>query len=171
MEPRPYRGRSDWKRICDLLIEGRRADNGTYYIHVGDFAWWIRSAVMRAAFNSPLPIEHHRQRYLLFMRSPVYERERDLIAIAPDGRAAACCTIWCDDVNKVGLFEPVGTHPEFQGQGIGAALMRFGQTKMRNRGVRTAMVCPNGDNPAAIKLYESVGFCQTNRLLWFSKPC
>src|SRR3984957_10875274 len=41
MNPRPYRARSDWKRICDLLIAGRRANNGTYYIHVGDFAWWM----------------------------------------------------------------------------------------------------------------------------------
>jgi hypothetical protein len=35
----------------------------------------------------------------------------------------------------------------------------------------TAMVCPDGDNPAAINLYESAGFRQTKRLLWFSKAC
>jgi hypothetical protein len=34
--PRPYRNHADWNRICDLLIAGRRADNGTYWDEHGD---------------------------------------------------------------------------------------------------------------------------------------
>src|SRR6185503_20994157 len=40
MEPRPYRDRSDWKKMLNLLVEGRRANNGTYYVHTGDVSWW-----------------------------------------------------------------------------------------------------------------------------------
>ena len=36
---------------------------------------------------------------------------------------AAACTIWFDQVNGVGLFEPVATHPDFQGRGLGKAVM------------------------------------------------
>jgi hypothetical protein len=40
-EPRLYRDEHDLQAMCDLLILGRKADNGTYYIHTGDLGWWL----------------------------------------------------------------------------------------------------------------------------------
>ena len=40
-EPRPYRGERDLEAMRDLLVRGRQASNGTYYIHTGDLNWWL----------------------------------------------------------------------------------------------------------------------------------
>jgi len=41
MRARPYEGLQDLHAMLDLLAEGRKADNGTYYIHRGDLQWWL----------------------------------------------------------------------------------------------------------------------------------
>ena len=54
---------------------------------------------------------------------------------SPDGRGASACTIWFDPVNAVGLFEPVATHPDFQGKGLGKAVMAEGLRCMKVAGM------------------------------------
>jgi mycothiol synthase len=39
--PRPYRGKKDLDRMRAILVNGRQAGNGTYYIHLGDLDWWL----------------------------------------------------------------------------------------------------------------------------------
>ena len=56
-------------------------------------------------------------------RAPLYRRDLDLVAVAPDGELAAFCTVWFDDVTRTAAFEPVGTHPDHQRRGLGRALM------------------------------------------------
>lgn len=41
MKARGYEGMHDLYAMLDLLAEGRKADNGTYYIHRGDLQWWL----------------------------------------------------------------------------------------------------------------------------------
>jgi mycothiol synthase len=36
-----YRGEQDLKAMLDLLAAGRKANNGTYYVHCGDLQWWL----------------------------------------------------------------------------------------------------------------------------------
>jgi hypothetical protein len=38
--------------------------------------------------------------------------------VAPNGDYVSFCTIWIDERNKYGKFEPVGTHAEYQGMGL-----------------------------------------------------
>ena len=92
------------------------------------------------------------------MRSAVYDGERDLFVRSPDGRGASACTIWFDEVNGVGLFEPVGTHPAFQRQGLGKAVMTEGLRRMKSAGMRRAIVGFDPTNVAALALYTSMGF-------------
>jgi len=40
-EPRGYRDETDLHKMFHLLVEGRRANNGSYYVHVGDLSWWL----------------------------------------------------------------------------------------------------------------------------------
>ena len=120
-QPRPYRNRADLDRMRALLIEGRKANNGTYYVHVGDVNWWLfypnqekdfperiflwedGGSVIGWSLFSPgdrafdvyvhptLPFDQYWPRYQSFMRSEVYEAERDRVVAAPDGRFAAFC--------------------------------------------------------------------------------
>jgi hypothetical protein len=39
LSPRAYSNPQDLEKMRLLLIEGRRANNGTYYVHVGDLSW------------------------------------------------------------------------------------------------------------------------------------
>lgn len=96
--------------------------------------------------------------YLKVMRSPGYDTERELVIVAPDGRFAAFCIIWLDDLNKVGLFEPVGAHADFRRMGLTRQLMYEGLRRMQAAGMETAIVLYEVDNPASTRLYESVGF-------------
>jgi ribosomal protein S18 acetylase RimI-like enzyme len=39
--PRPYRDERDISAMRDILIEGRKANTPTYYVHTGDLNWWL----------------------------------------------------------------------------------------------------------------------------------
>jgi hypothetical protein len=298
LEPRPYRDERDLARMRDLLVEGRRSANGSYYAHVGDLDWWLfypseahewqeilflwdytdaqvglrgwallspewrafdvfvhprerggqqtagmytwaeerlagivqasggqdirsmwvceddavlvahlerrgfarqedhlvyherslespipapallqgyqvrpvagegelplRAAASHAAFESKLPFEAYCQRYQRFMRSPAYDPARDLVVIAPDGRAAAFCVFWLDPANRVGLFEPVGRTRLTAGRAWGKRSCWMGCGGCRRaacgrRGVRRER------QPAALALYRAAGFQQVDR--------
>jgi len=72
-------------------------------------------------------------------------------------------------LTKIGHFEPVGTHPDFQRKGLGKSLLFEGLRRLKSEGMDAADVCTNHDNDAAIRLYESVGFQIDKRLLTYKK--
>jgi ribosomal protein S18 acetylase RimI-like enzyme len=129
-----------------------------------------RARASHSAFKSRREWAPYLARYLRFVRSPVYDRERELVAAAPDGRIAAFAIWWPDTANRVGLFEPVGTHMEFQRLGLGRAVVREGLRRMRAHGLRQAIVCSEAENPGAVALYTGCGFQTINRLLSYQKP-
>lgn len=135
----------------------------------GELEVSARATAQYGAFESKAKIEHYVERFTNFMRSPVYDPELDIVAVAPDGRVGAFCIVWTDPVNRIGLFEPVGTHPDFQRKGLGRAVMREGLLRLQERGMERAIVSTYEDNPAAIKFYESVGFQVVNRLGTYEK--
>lgn len=128
-----------------------------------------RALASHSAFKSTWPMDRYMARRLSFMRSPFFSADRDIVVAAPDGRVAAFCIYWLDLDNRVGLFEPVGTHADFQGRGLGKALMLATLRRMRAEGMTRARVCCKVDNPAGNRLYESVGFTRRGRLVWFEK--
>jgi mycothiol synthase len=303
-EPRPYRDEHDLQGMCDLLVAGRKAANGTYYIHTGDLRWWLyypplegdfwndiylwddpdepdrllgwallsvdwvgfdvyvqpelrgsqialemytwaeqmavkiarekhrqtisclwvfhddevldrhfiehgfhrargmlhmtrsldggitpheilpgfkvrscegeaevagRAQAQFGAFTSHAPFEQYLARFRNFMRSPVYDRDLDIVAAAQDGHIGAFSIIWLDSVNQVGLFEPVGTHPDFQRKGLGRAVLQEGLRRMQARNMKQAIVSVYEDNLPAKNLYESLGFQVVNWLGTYEK--
>jgi len=137
---------------------------------VGESEVRLRAEVSYAAFESLKPFEDYQQRMLRFMRSPVYQSGLDLVTVSPEGRFASFCLLWPDTVNRIGLFEPVGTHPDFQSKGLGKAVVAFGLQRLSELGMTHASVCVETDNLPAIRLYESMGFRSTSRLLTYEKP-
>lgn len=92
--------------------------------------------------------------YRNIQTAPLYRRDLDLVAVAPDGSIAAFCTIWFDDVTRSAYFEPVATVPAHQRRGLGKAVMIEGLRRLRRRGCLTASV--GGSSPRANALYRSV---------------
>jgi GNAT superfamily N-acetyltransferase len=135
----------------------------------GELEVAARAKAQYGAFESKAKFEQYVARFTNFMRSPVYDRELDIVIEAPDGQVGAFCIVWTDPVNQVGLFEPVGTHPDFQRKGLGRAVMLEGLRRLKHRGMKSAIVSTYEDHPPAIKLYESVGFQVVHRLGTYEK--
>ena len=96
--------------------------------------------------------------YRRLRTAPVYRPDLDFVAVAPDGRLAAYCICWLDPTTRVAEFEPVGTHPDFRGRGIGRTLLLEAFRRLREAGAETAIVLTNANNVPAVRLYESAGF-------------
>ena len=134
----------------------------------------MRAALQRDAFfpGGSKTYEEGTLRQLAVMKMPHYDPQLDLMVMAPDGTPAAGCICWEDPVNRVGLFEPVGTRPQFRRQGLATALMLGGLQRLRARGMQAALV--TGAHPGKEEqsteftssrfVYEAVGFqllCRT----------
>lgn len=118
----------------------------------------LRAQVTHGAFRLDEDWEDFAAAYTRFIGSAGYDGERDLFVRSPDGRGASACTIWFDPVNAVGLFEPVVTHPDFQGRGLGKAVMAEGMRRMKAAGMQRAVLGFDPNNAAALALYTSLGF-------------
>jgi len=119
-----------------------------------------RSWLSWKAFHPDEPDERYEgwAWYRNVQRAPLYRRDLDLVAVAPDGELAAFCTLWFDDVTRTAAFEPVGTHPAHQRRGLGKALMAEGLRRVRDLG---ATLCTVGSySVAAGALYASLGFTE-----------
>ncbi len=105
------------------------------------------------------PVLHQKAAALQKVKeTPLYRRDLHLIVQVPDGRLAAECIVWLDAANNIGIFEPVRTHPDFYRRGLGKALLSEGLKLMCERGATLAKVAHDRDNPAAERLYTSLGF-------------
>lgn len=128
-----------------------------------------RRRASHAAFESTMDPQMHLDRYLRFMRSPVYDPQRDLVAVAPDGRIASFM-IWWPDPSGIAQIDPFGTHPEFHGKGLGNALVHHGLRAMRDAGMTLCRVITDEPRTGATSFYESVGFQDVGRLRWWANP-
>ena len=97
-----------------------------------------------------------------------YRDSLDCVVEAPDGRFAAYCLCWPDDLNSVAEFEPVGTREEFRRRGLGAAVCTFALRRLHDEGIRQAIVYCS--SPPACALYESLGFRIHASLVGYSRP-
>ncbi|MEB3282306.1 MAG: N-acetyltransferase [Lyngbya sp.] len=105
------------------------------------------------------------EEYLHSIKHPEYNRELDLIAIAPDGTFAAFCEshIYPEDnkrnTRNEGWIIGLGTRREFRQLGLGRAMLLSGMQCLKAKGMDTAILIVDAENPSgALRLYESVGF-------------
>ena len=119
-----------------------------------------------SAFNGKWDAQDYREHV---MKQPGYNPKNLFVVVAPDGQFTAFTIIWFDEVNKVGLFEPVGTHQDFHRRGLARALMLHCLHLMKERGMKTAKVGHDSENVAAKKLYHSIGFSKKYHTLGYKK--
>jgi mycothiol synthase len=119
-----------------------------------------RSWASWRAFHPDEPEERYEgwEWYRNVQRSPLYRRDMDLVAVAPNGEIAAFTTVWYDETTKTGAFEPVGTQPQHQRKGLVKALLTEGLRRLKQ--LSTLMAYVSSYDLAAHKAYESVGFTQ-----------
>jgi ribosomal protein S18 acetylase RimI-like enzyme len=109
--------------------------------------------------------------YRHVMQTWPYRADLDCVVEAPDGRFVSYVLCWYDDANRVGEFEPVGTHPDYRRMGLGAAACRYALQRLHEEGAQQAIVYAGGrdEDAGARALYESVGFRQLTRAVELRK--
>jgi mycothiol synthase len=96
--------------------------------------------------------------YRYAMESPGYDPGRELVAETADGELAAFAVTWYDEVNRTGLLEGVGTHPDHRRRGLGRAVVTYAAHHMAAAGMEYATVANSESNAASGALYRSAGF-------------
>jgi len=112
-------------------------------------------ALHRAAFDSAIMTPSWRLRTL---RTPFYNPELDLVAVAPDGRLAGFCVWWYNPQLKTAQIEPLGVSSDFQHLGLSQALMQVGFGRAAALGAERVMVDTYNFNLPTLKAYEVAGF-------------
>ncbi|MFC1475236.1 GNAT family N-acetyltransferase [Candidatus Zixiibacteriota bacterium] len=111
--------------------------------------------LLNAAFNRDF---HTAAEFRNFAKlAPCYRQDLDLVAVAPDGMFAAYTGVPFNEANNYGIFEPVCTHPEHLRKGLAHRLMLEGLCRLKALGASEVYVV-TGDQIAANKLYDSIGF-------------
>jgi GNAT superfamily N-acetyltransferase len=99
--------------------------------------------------------------YRTLQRAPLYRRDLDLVAVAPDGELAACCTIWLDEATCTAGAEPVGTHPAHRRKGLAWAILAEGLRRAHHLGATLGTVSSTAE--AAGGLCAALGLTDCGR--------
>jgi mycothiol synthase len=160
-----YLGRLLGERLPEVQLP-----NG-YSLHqlVGDDDIQPWAMATYRAFGSHRPFEEYLPRYQRFTDSPVYDTSLDLVTVSPEGEFSSFCIAWPDPINHIGLFEPVGTPPNFRSQGLGRAVVTEGLRQLQNCGMQRAAVCVNTGDLVAQERYKALGFEKQYQLYSYVK--
>jgi mycothiol synthase len=116
-----------------------------------------RSWASWRAFHSDEPASNYDGDWSWYQNvqsSPLYRRDLDIVAAAPDGSIAAFCTIYYDDYTRSAVTVVVGTTAEHWKRGLGKAVITEGMRRLKNVGC--TRVFSTAHDPAADALYRSV---------------
>jgi mycothiol synthase len=156
LEAADYKPMGNWLYMGRALDEPIPAPQVPPTFKVSDMteaAFTPRASALALAFGA----EPQPERYKTFMNAPGYDPALDVVAVDASGQVAAFAMCWADPVSKVGEFEPVGTVPDFQRQGLGKAALLEGMRRLCERGMRDVIVIVEAAEEPAQRLYESVG--------------
>lgn len=157
------------RQLEELLPKAQLPDGYTLRQVAGNEDIRSRAAAAHQAIESCQSFDEYWPRYQRFVDSPVYDASVDLVTVAPEGDFSSFCIAWPDPVNHIGLFEPVGTHPDFQTQGLSRAVVTEGLRQLQNCGMQRAAVCVEADSQQAQGFYETLGFEKQYQLFSYVK--
>lgn len=94
--------------------------------------------------------------------APDYNPALDLVVVDNKDEIASFATIWFDEVNKIGILEPVGTIPAYRRMGLGKALIYKGANLIKKLGANKMYVGSDQD------FYLNIGFKVDSKLeVWY----
>ena len=116
-----------------------------------------RSWASWRAFHNDEPDENYDGDYSWYANlqsAPLYRRDLDIVAVAPNGGIASFCTIFYDDYTRSAVTVLVGTAVEHWRRGLGKAVITEGLRRLKELGC-TRVFSTGYDKPADA-LYRSV---------------
>ena len=118
----------------------------------------------RAALNSLAGGEAvSEEKYRQMMKAALtYRQDLDLVAIGPEEKVVAFCTLWLDEQSGCGIVEPYGCNPSHRRKKLGQNLLCEGMRRLKAAGARWVYVthagCEGDEMDAALGLNQAVGF-------------
>ena len=109
--------------------------------------------------------------YATLMQTYPYRSETDLVVVTDNGEWVASALGWYDEVNAVGLVEPVSCDPDYRRLGLARAVDVALLYAFRELGGDSAVVLPRGDEAyhAPGRLYRSIGYQPGPRTVVYSR--
>ena len=89
-------------------------------------------------------------------RNPRYRPELNIVARSADGRIASYCRGTVDADSGVGSIDPVATHPDFQGNGLGRAIVLACFAAQARLGGREIYIGSGPEGSAGSRLYRKL---------------
>ena len=138
VQSRGYKKQPGWRhhyrRDLDSPIPDVPIPDG-YIIHLmgGVEEYPARSWASRRAFHNDQPDSNFDGDYSWYANlqsTPLYRRDLDVVAFAPDGSIAAFCTIFYDDTTRSAVTVLVGVAAEHWRRGLGKAVMTEGLRRL-----------------------------------------
>jgi mycothiol synthase len=148
---------SQWRRDLEASIPEVPIPPGYMVRSLGDIDEIpARSWASWRGFHPDEPDEDYEgyEWYHNIQRCPLYRRDLDIVAVAPNGDIASFCTMWYDDVTRSAYIEPVATVPEHLRLGLARANLTEGLRRLQKLGARRAFV--SGYEPIPNALYALV---------------
>jgi mycothiol synthase len=134
---------NQWRRDLDGLIPKAPLAAGYTIRCLGEASEIpARSWASWRGFHPDEPEEKYQgcQWYSNIQRCPLYRRDLDLLAAAPDGSIASFATFWFDDATRTTYIEPVATVPEHLRKGLARAVITEGLRHVQRMGAVRAFV-------------------------------
>jgi predicted N-acetyltransferase YhbS len=104
-------------------------------------------------YKNDVPDDDDAERCFRALRNaPDYHPELDLSVVDGNGEIASFAGIWYDDLNKIGILEPVGTIPKYRRMGLAKAVVYEAINKVAAMGAKRIFV---GSDQ---QFYLSLGF-------------
>jgi GNAT superfamily N-acetyltransferase len=122
--------------------------------------WGCYFKAVHAVFNM---MDTH-EAFASILKAPSNVHDLHLNVVNEANEIAAFCSVWLDRENNIAEFEPVGTVPQFQKQGLAAALMAHACNRLREMDCPHARVESWSESVGANKLYSACGFAEQDRL-------
>lgn len=106
------------------------------------------------AFNYPgtLRAQEVLKYYGGIREAPHYRPDLDLSLVNEQGEVVSFCNVFIDELNRIGIFEPVGTHIDYRRRGLGRAVIYESLNRLQTMGIVKAYTGPMQP------FYERIGF-------------
>ncbi len=101
-----------------------------------------------------------------YSKAEFYNKELDLVAVAPDGSFSAFVTVRIDPVSRFAELEPVGVHPDHRRKGLAKAICCEGLQRLQKYNPKSITIIGAANTEAATRLYDSLGFSRANIHYW-----
>lgn len=147
----------EWEVPQDVIVRTFREGDGAELLRVNNaaFAWHPEQGGMTAA-----ELDDERGQ-------PWYDPAGLFLAFAQEDPGTLLGFHWTKvhpahgDEPAVGEVYVVGVDPAARGRGLGRVLTLAGLVHLRDRGLETVMLYVEGDNTAALRTYDALGFSRS----------